>query len=128
MSGDVCSDNRFEVIELAKKYMIDATNIEDAKDEMACLDSFLFRCWQLGFLERFEAVANDYKELSFNQAFYLLNHGKRIRRKNWKIGEYLFIEDGKVLGYIWDSSFGCSFTKDVVITSDDLMAKDWETL
>ena len=128
MSGCICSDNRFEVIELAKKYIIDSTNIESSKDEMACLDSFLFRCWQLGLLERFEVVANEYKELSFGQAFYLLNRGKRIRRKNWNTGEYLFIEDGKILVYIWDSSFGCSFTKDATINNDDLLANDWEII
>lgn len=126
MIWEICSDNRFEVIELAKKYIIKATNIESAKDEMACLDSFLFRCWQLKLLERFKAEANNYKELNFSQAFYLLNHDKKIRRKCWKTGEHLFIEDGKVLLYSWDSSFGCSFTRDITINSEDLLANDWE--
>ena len=52
----ICGDNRFEVIARAKKHIIEATNIESAPDEMKVLDSFLFRCWQMGWLDRFEEV------------------------------------------------------------------------
>jgi hypothetical protein len=96
MSGDICLDNRFEVISRAKRYMIEATNIECAKDETACLDSFLFRCWQLGFLERFEAEVNGYKGLTFGQAFYYLVRGKKIRRPTWHPKVMLTIRDGKL--------------------------------
>lgn len=41
----ICGDNRFEVIELAKKDLIESTNIETSTDEMKVLDYFLFRCW-----------------------------------------------------------------------------------
>lgn len=50
---NVCGDNRFEIIAKAKEDIISATNIEDAKDEMECLDSFLFRCWQMGWLDKY---------------------------------------------------------------------------
>ena len=50
MSGDICGDNRFEVIEKCKQKLIEATNIETSPDEMAVLDSILFRFWQMGWL------------------------------------------------------------------------------
>lgn len=50
MSGEVCGDNRFEIIERCKKRLIEATNIESRPDEMAVLDSVLYRCWQMGWL------------------------------------------------------------------------------
>jgi len=50
VSGDICGDNRFEVIEKCKQKLIEATNIETSPDEMAVLDSILFRFWQMGWL------------------------------------------------------------------------------
>lgn len=55
MIGEVCGDNRFEVIARAKKHLIERTNIETSADEMKVLDSFLFRCWQMGWLKRYES-------------------------------------------------------------------------
>lgn len=52
--GDVCGDNRFEIIEKYKQKLIEHTNIETAKDEMVVIDSILFRFWQMGWLERLE--------------------------------------------------------------------------
>lgn len=54
MIGEVCSDNRFEVIARAKKDLLKSTNIETRQDEMAVLDNILFRCWQMGWLDRYE--------------------------------------------------------------------------
>ncbi|MBQ9014447.1 MAG: hypothetical protein IJ094_13015 [Bacilli bacterium] len=51
---DQCTDKRFEIIEKAKKHLLEATNIKDSKDEMACLDSFLFRCWQMGWINKYD--------------------------------------------------------------------------
>ena len=57
MSGmDVCSDNRFELIAKARDALLESTNIEDSPDEMAVLDSILFRCWQMGWLDRLDVV------------------------------------------------------------------------
>ena len=47
---EVCGDNRFEVIEAAKRKLIEATNIESSPEEMAVLDQILFRMWQMGWL------------------------------------------------------------------------------
>lgn len=52
--GEVCSDNRYEVLNIAKKKIIDGTNIESSPDEMKVLDQFLFRCWQMGWLRDIE--------------------------------------------------------------------------
>lgn len=52
--GDICGDNRFEIIEKAKKNLLESTNIHTSEDEMKALDSFLFRCWQMGWLERYD--------------------------------------------------------------------------
>ena len=52
--SEMCGDNRFEIIERAKKHLIESTNIETSLDEMRVLDSFLYRCWQMGWLEQYE--------------------------------------------------------------------------
>lgn len=52
--GDICGDNRFEIIKKAKAELLESTNIETSEDEMKVLDNFLFRCWQMGWLERYD--------------------------------------------------------------------------
>lgn len=52
--ADLCTDNRFELIEKYKKKLIEATNIEDSQDEMNVLGDILFRFWQMGWLDRLE--------------------------------------------------------------------------
>lgn len=54
MNGVICGDNRFEIIEKAKQAILEETNIKDDKAQMAELDSFLFRCWQMGWLKKYE--------------------------------------------------------------------------
>lgn len=54
MEGMVCEDNRFEIIAKAKEDILSSTNIESSKDEMKVLDNFLFRCWQMGWLNKYE--------------------------------------------------------------------------
>lgn len=51
---DICTDNRFELIEKYKKELIEGTNIETSQDEMAVLDNLLFRFWQMRWLDRLE--------------------------------------------------------------------------
>lgn len=46
----ICGDNRFEIIEAAKKHLIECTNIETSPKEMEVLDSILFRMWQMKWL------------------------------------------------------------------------------
>ena len=54
MKGMVCGDNRFKLIEKYKNKLIESTNIETTKDEMAVIDSILFRFWQMGWLDKLE--------------------------------------------------------------------------
>lgn len=49
-----CGDNRFEIIEAAKKDLLKSTNIESDPDEMKVIDSILFRCWQMGWLNKYD--------------------------------------------------------------------------
>lgn len=51
---EICNDNRFEIINAAKEHLLSATNIDTSPDEMKVLDNFLFRCWQMGWLDRYE--------------------------------------------------------------------------
>lgn len=55
----VNEDNRFTIIQKAKEHIIDATNISTSLDEMKVLDSFLYRCWQLGWLDRYEGGTDE---------------------------------------------------------------------
>lgn len=41
--NEVCTDNRFEVIAVYKKMLVERTNIESRPDEMAVIDNVLFR-------------------------------------------------------------------------------------
>lgn len=50
MSGEICTDNRFEIIAAYKKKLIECTNIETRPEEMAVIDDILFRFWQMGWL------------------------------------------------------------------------------
>lgn len=56
MSGEVCGDDRFELIAKAKARLLEATNIEMRPDEMAVIDNILFRCWQMGWLDQLRDV------------------------------------------------------------------------
>lgn len=50
---DSCGDNRFEIIEAAKQDLLNSTNIMSSQAEMEVLDIFLFRCWQMGWLDKY---------------------------------------------------------------------------
>ena len=65
---NICEDNRLEIIQKAKEDLIQSTNIEMAKDEMAVLDNILFRAWQMGWLKKYEP---DYK--------------KRMKEEYWQL-------------------------------------------
>lgn len=57
-SGEVCTDDRFNIINNAKKRLLDATNIDSSPDEMAVLDNILFRMWQMGWLPKINDNVN----------------------------------------------------------------------
>ena len=49
-----CGDNRFRIIARAKEHLFQSTNIAEDKKELEALDSFLLRCWQMGWLKQYE--------------------------------------------------------------------------
>ena len=51
---NLCDDNRIITIEKAKQALIKGTNIENSPEEMKVLDNILFRCWQMGWLDRYD--------------------------------------------------------------------------
>lgn len=52
--NETCKDNRFEIIKKAKQKILSGTNIDTSPDEMKVLDNFLFRCWQMGWLDCYD--------------------------------------------------------------------------
>ena len=52
--NEICGDNRFEIIAKAKADLLEGTNIETDEAEMAVIDNILFRCWQMGWLDRYD--------------------------------------------------------------------------
>ena len=54
--AELCTDNRFEIIEKYKNALIECTNIETSPDEMKVIDNVLFRFWQMGWLEKLETA------------------------------------------------------------------------
>lgn len=57
--NEVCTDGRFEIIDRAKRDLLECTNIDTSPDEMKVLDHFLFRCWQMGWLDIYEESKKD---------------------------------------------------------------------
>lgn len=57
--ADICTDSRFKAIRRAKEHLLKATNIESSPEEMAVIDDFLFRAWQMGWLKQYERNAED---------------------------------------------------------------------
>ena len=57
--NELCTDGRFEVIARAKEDLLRCTNIDTSPSEMAVLDEILFRCWQMGWLDKYEDKETD---------------------------------------------------------------------
>ena len=79
---DICGDNRFILIDKAKQDLLKKTNIESDKKQMEVLDSFLFRCWQMGWLEKYNEVGENLKKNAIKPARKHLN--------------YVLLEDGQI--------------------------------
>ena len=46
--------SEFKIIAKAKQALLDSTNIESSHNEMKVLNDFLFRCWQMGWLDKYK--------------------------------------------------------------------------
>ena len=80
--NETCTDNRFEVIEKAKKHILEATNIETSPEEMQVLDNILYRCWQMGWLDKYNPRNNGcYVEL------FAVKDGVKYKAKELSLSE-----------------------------------------
>ena len=75
--NEMCVDNRFEMISKAKNDLIKSTNIETAADEMKVLDSFLYRCWQMGWLDQYDTSKQEREAYILENYMVLLCFGER---------------------------------------------------
>lgn len=57
-----CGDNRFEIIDKAKEALLKETNIARDEQEMAVIDNILFRCWQMGWLDKYDDTKHSNSE------------------------------------------------------------------
>lgn len=100
--GDVCTDGRFDLIERFKRDLVEATNIETSPEEMAVLDSILFRMWQMGWLDRLEQPPaspwHRVEEPPKEEGKYLVYDGR---------GNYHVAWWGQRLGWCYDPKFFC---------------------
>ena len=67
MSAEICGDNRFLVIKRAKTDLFESINIEMAPKEVEVIDSILFRCWQMGWLKKYEQRDGDANDKSVSR-------------------------------------------------------------
>ena len=81
---EICGDNRFEIIEKAKAHLLEGTNIDTSPEEMKVLDNFLFRCWQMGWLDKYDNskqknIISDFKsDKDVQIATYALAYAKNL--------------------------------------------------
>jgi hypothetical protein len=76
MADVLCNDNRFEIIARAKEDLLESTNIETDEAEMAVIDNILFRCWQMGWLDRYDHKTEPQTEQAvFSKAILTSNNG-----------------------------------------------------
>lgn len=80
--NSICGDNRFEIIEKAKEMLLNATNIEDSKEEMKVLTNILFRMWQVGLINEEKLEINKLQKYSlYKEEFSRLNQQLQSKDK-----------------------------------------------
>jgi hypothetical protein len=85
--NSICGDNRFEIIEKAKEMLLNATNIEDSKEEMKVLTNILFRMWQVGLINEEKLDINKLqKENSIEEDIKIANNFMAYFNKNIQNG------------------------------------------
>lgn len=82
--GDVCTDERFDMIARVKSELMRSTNIETDKKEMAVIDNILFRFWQMGWLQLINCeiagknIYRDYNRYGAKDPKLMLREGESI--------------------------------------------------
>ena len=85
--NEICGDNRFEIIEKAKNDLLESTNIHTSPDEMKVLDTFLFRCWQKGWLDRFDDTKQEQSRDIHWATEQAYKNGKEAGKPKWISGK-----------------------------------------
>lgn len=49
--NNICNDDRFIIIERAKKDLLEKTNVD--VNEYQSLSSFMYKCWQMDWLDKY---------------------------------------------------------------------------
>lgn len=90
--ANTCGDDRFELIAMAREKLINGTNISDRPYEMDALDSILFRCWQMGWLDQLRdgaPMTDTEKEALERRIDELCAENEQLRQQNAKLDELL---------------------------------------
>lgn len=68
LCGNVCTDERFDMIARVKSELMRSTNIETDKKEMEVIDNILYRFWQMGWLQLIDCeIASKNKYRDYNR-------------------------------------------------------------
>jgi hypothetical protein len=84
LCGNVCADERFDMIARAKSELMRSTNIETNKKEMEVIDSILYRFWQMGWLQLINCeiasknIYRDYNRYGAKDPKLMLREGESI--------------------------------------------------
>ena len=113
---EVCGDNRFEIIANAKADLLECTNIETNEAEMDVIDNILFRCWQMGWLDKYDRKTEPQTETEIAKAIVhkMIDEANiaedaypDLRKKMHDAVEVVRCWECKW----WKKSFGCHITK-----------------
>ena len=134
-----CCDNRFEIIAKAKEALLNETNIARDETEMSVIDNILFRCWQMGWLDKYddtkysnsENIGNNLKPFNLEEA----KTGKPVCTRDGRKVRIIcfdreFIHKGKnycIVALINDGSHGeslYSYTEDGLFSSNKIHNSD----
>lgn len=107
---EMCGDNRFQIIELAKKDLLESTNIDTSPEEMAVLDRILFRCWQMGWLERYDATMHAVQEAVRTTAIGFFSNQSYADRSR--------LVQNAILGAEWVYINGMDALRDIIKVSE----------
>ena len=83
-------DNRFRIIERAKKDLIESTSIETSADEMKVLDNILFRAWQMNWLEKYNKEKEEAEIIAKKIIYTILYNNDLIDKTNPSIDEMYY--------------------------------------
>ncbi|MBQ6800115.1 MAG: hypothetical protein IJP08_03285 [Bacteroidaceae bacterium] len=89
--NNVCGDNRFGIIAKAKEAILESTNIDTDEDEMKVLDTILFRCWQMGWLDKYDDTKKQTERIPAIEA--LSADAEQVTGKLNKCDDSLFTDD-----------------------------------